>query len=78
MDTIHNALKSLAHETTEIKGSIHLLSTGLHRARKDLEKVFSECKDECAPLRNEFRSRMEKFRTTSKFDHLPDMNQLMK
>ena len=34
LDTIHNALKSLAHENVEITSSLHLLSTGLQRVKQ--------------------------------------------
>lgn len=39
LDTIQSDLKLLAQETNELRNALHLLSTGLHRAKKDLEKV---------------------------------------
>ncbi|KAI1295479.1 Prominin-1-A [Halotydeus destructor] len=78
LDTIQTDLKLLAQETNELRNSLHLLSTGLHRAKKDLEKVFKECSHPvCSALRSKYRFILEKFRVSTRLDDLPDLSPLM-
>ena len=78
LDTIQSDLRILSQETNELRNSLHLLSSGLHRARKDLEKVFKDCTHPvCTALRSKYRFVLEKFRVSTKLDDLPDLSPLM-
>ena len=78
LDDIQADLRVLSQETNELRNSLHLLSTGLHRAKKDLEKVFKECTHPvCTALRSKYRFVLEKFKVSTKLDDLPDLSPLM-
>ena len=78
LDTIQADLRVLSQETNELRNSLHLLSSGLHRAKKDLEKVFKDCTHPvCTALRSKYRFVLEKFRVSTKLDDLPDLSPLM-
>jgi len=78
LETIQSDLRILSQETNELRNSLHLLTTGLHRAKKDLEKVFKECPHPvCTSLRSKYRFVLEKFRVSANLDELPDLSPLM-
>lgn len=79
LETIQSDLRILSQETNELRNSLHLLTTGLHRAKKDLEKVFKECPHPvCTSLRSKYRFVLEKFRVSANLDELPDLSPLMR